>query len=383
MPVKQARIPSVHFEYCALQKEENKENVKYNQAAVSYQPRRRHLSLVDINRDDGGRVVSVGEIGGWSMEEEVIFDKDMHDRVNSVQKLNTAKIGNVYEEDFENTILSDEFISSEVSLHGQDWNELINKGDIGDDLEDSVFPSRSRFESAVDSLKKARFRSVDVFEVNEQYTIISTKEELLPEEDIFTAEVPTSTSNPVPIDVVDIDKEDGKAVYDSEIVTYMRELEKKFTLNMDFLDDGSVSHSMRSILVDWIVQVQHHLKLGQETLYRTVSMLDMVLHRRDVDSDKLQLLGITCLLVGSKLEEYYPVDMEKLLHLTENSYNLREVLEMELVMIEVLDFQVEHFVNSFNNVNLCYSPPSSTFPVPKCSFSAISKPLSTHQTQLS
>ena len=53
MPVKHTRIPSVHFEYCALQKEENKENVKYNQAAVSYQPRRRHLSLVDINRDDG------------------------------------------------------------------------------------------------------------------------------------------------------------------------------------------------------------------------------------------------------------------------------------------------------------------------------------------
>ena len=66
----------------------------------------------------------------------------------------------------------------------------------------------------------------------------------------------------------------------------------------------------------------------------------MVLERRDVDPDKLQLVGITAMLVASKLEEYYPADIKKLLHLTENSFNLRDVLEMELVMIDVLDFQV-------------------------------------------
>ena len=97
---------------------------------------------------------------------------------------------------------------------------------------------------------------------------------------------------------------------------------------------------MRSILVDWIIQVQHHLKLCQETLYLGIGILDMVIHRRDVDPDKLQLVGVTALLVASKLEEYYPVNIKKLLHLTENSYTRVEVTHMERTVLNVMEFQV-------------------------------------------
>ena len=97
---------------------------------------------------------------------------------------------------------------------------------------------------------------------------------------------------------------------------------------------------MRSILVDWMIQVQHHLLLSQETLYLAVGILDNVLHRRDVDPDNLQLVGITSLLIASKLEEYYPADIKKLLHLTENSYNRFQVLQMERTILGVMEFQV-------------------------------------------
>ena len=66
----------------------------------------------------------------------------------------------------------------------------------------------------------------------------------------------------------------------------------------------------------------------------------MVIHRRDVDTDKLQLVGITALLVASKLEEYYPVDLKKLLHLTENSYTRQQITHMERTILGVLEFQV-------------------------------------------
>ena len=106
----------------------------------------------------------------------------------------------------------------------------------------------------------------------------------------------------------------------------------------EFLEDGSITANMRGILVDWIIQVQHHMKLCQETLYLAVGILDMVLHRRDVDTDKLQLVRITALLVASKLEEYYAVDIKKLLHLTENSYTRLQVTHMERTLLGVLDF---------------------------------------------
>jgi len=144
----------------------------------------------------------------------------------------------------------------------------------------------------------------------------------------------------VPDGVVNIEVEDGLYEYSREVVVYLMELETVNPIPVDFLEEGSISVIMRSILVDWLIQVQHHLKLCQETLYLAVGILDMVLHRRDVDTDKLQLVGITALLVASKLEEYYPADMKKLLHLTENSYSRLQITHMERTILGVLEFQV-------------------------------------------
>ena len=148
------------------------------------------------------------------------------------------------------------------------------------------------------------------------------------------------SQDPLPEGVINIDVDDGLYEYSREVVVYLKGMERTTTVPSSYLDDGSVTPNMRSILVDWLIQVQHHLKLCQESLYLAVGILDLVLHRRDVDPNKLQLVGITALLVASKLEEYYPVDIKKLLHLTENSYTRKEVIHMETVLCEVLDFQV-------------------------------------------
>ena len=44
--------------------------------------------------------------------------------------------------------------------------------------------------------------------------------------------------------------------------------------------------------------------------------------------------------VASKCEEYYPADLKKLVHLTENSYKEQDVFDMELVLLGVVHFQV-------------------------------------------
>ena len=51
-------------------------------------------------------------------------------------------------------------------------------------------------------------------------------------------------------------------------------------------------------------------------------------------------MGITSLYVASKCEEYYPADLKKLVHLTENSYKEQDVFDMELVLLGVVHFQV-------------------------------------------
>merc|ERR1719427_1730281 len=332
-----------------LEDKENENPAKPSNFPTNLQAntRRRHLSLVDTNRD-GGRTVSVSELGGWTEREEVIAEKGrLSSVVDSLQKHRRngswAKVQEIHD-DVDDSSLSKEWtMTSDFSLQGYDWNDLVEKSHASEELEESVFQDRSRFLSVADSLKKLRSISPreDDYESDVRLDF-STRDEFLPPvkyKDVPSLDLSKTTYETLPEDVVNID-EDGKTDYGAEIVIYLRKLEKSFILNDDFLEDSSVSHSMRSILVDWLVQVQHHLKLSQETLYLAVSMLDLVLDRRDVDPDKLQLVGITSLLVATKLEEYYPVEGGKLLHLTENSYTWREVLEMELVLIEVLDFQL-------------------------------------------
>lgn len=60
---------------------------------------------------------------------------------------------------------------------------------------------------------------------------------------------------------------------------------------------------MRSILIDWLIDVHYSLCLLQETLYLTIELLDKFLSIRMVSKNKLQLVGVTALMVAAKYEE--------------------------------------------------------------------------------
>merc|ERR1712025_224495 len=174
-------------------------------------------------------------------------------------------------------------------------------------------------------------------------TTTHTGESLSPPESELISQIPLIALDDqeyLPEGVINIEVDDGLYEYSRYIVLYLMHLETTDPIPPNFLEEGSITANMRSILVDWLIQVQHHLKLCQETLYLAVGILDMVLHRRDVHAEKLQLVGITALLVASKLEEYYPADIKKLLHLTENSFSRLQVTHMERTMLKVLEFQV-------------------------------------------
>ena len=70
--------------------------------------------------------------------------------------------------------------------------------------------------------------------------------------------------------------------------------------------------------------------------------VDQVLSLCDIDAGRLQLVGITALWIGSKLEEYYPAELTKLTYLTEDSYTLRQILHMEGRILQLINFQLHY-----------------------------------------
>ena len=56
---------------------------------------------------------------------------------------------------------------------------------------------------------------------------------------------------------------------------------------------------MRSILVEWLVEVAEEYNLELETLYLTISYLDRFLSVMSVLRGKLQLVGVTAMFIAA------------------------------------------------------------------------------------
>lgn len=60
-----------------------------------------------------------------------------------------------------------------------------------------------------------------------------------------------------------------------------------------------VTPTMRGVLVDWLVEVADEYKLLSETLHLTVSYIDRFLSLKTVNKKRLQLLGVSAMLIAS------------------------------------------------------------------------------------
>lgn len=67
-----------------------------------------------------------------------------------------------------------------------------------------------------------------------------------------------------------------------------------------------INEKMRSITVDWLLEVHNRFKLMPETLYLTINILDRYLSSTDIPKKELQLVGISSMLIACKYEEIYP-----------------------------------------------------------------------------
>lgn len=71
------------------------------------------------------------------------------------------------------------------------------------------------------------------------------------------------------------------------VANYMETVQKDVTANM------------RAILVDWLVEVAEEYKLVSDTIYLAVSYIDRFLSVNPTNRHRLQLLGVSSMLIAS------------------------------------------------------------------------------------
>ncbi|XP_077375545.1 G2/mitotic-specific cyclin-B2 isoform X2 [Festucalex cinctus] len=147
----------------------------------------------------------------------------------------------------------------------------------------------------------------------------------------------------VPVD--DVDEQDADmpqlcSEYVKDIYKYLHHLEVEQPVRANYMQGYEITHRMRALLIDWMVQVHSRFQLLQETLYLSVAVLDRFLQIHPVSRTKLQLVGVTAMLVASKYEEMYPPLVRDCAYITDKAFTNAQILEMETLILKSLNFQL-------------------------------------------
>merc|ERR1719499_2783951 len=109
----------------------------------------------------------------------------------------------------------------------------------------------------------------------------------------------------------------------------------------NFMDaQPDINSRMRSVLVDWLVEVHFGFRLKQETLFLAVNLLDRYLSVAAVERSRLQLVGVVALFVAAKFEEMRPPPVRRLAYMTAGAYSEEEIMSFECLFLAKLGFKV-------------------------------------------
>ncbi|KAJ5782555.1 hypothetical protein N7457_004329 [Penicillium paradoxum] len=131
------------------------------------------------------------------------------------------------------------------------------------------------------------------------------------------------------------------AEYGDEIFLHLRKKEIDMLPVPDYMARQSeLQWSMRSVLMDWLVQVHQRFNLLPETLFLTVNYIDRFLSYKVVSMGKLQLVGATAIFIAAKFEEITAPSVQEIVYMVDGGYSVAEILKAERFMLTILDFDL-------------------------------------------
>ncbi|KAJ4898886.1 Cyclin-B2-2 [Raphanus sativus] len=146
--------------------------------------------------------------------------------------------------------------------------------------------------------------------------------------------------------VLDIDGDDvnnplAVVEYVEDLHEFYRKNERFSCVPQDYMGQQfDITDKMRAILIDWLIEVHDKFELMNETLYLTVNLIDRFLSKQAVVRKKLQLVGLVALLLACKYEEVSVPIVEDLVVISDKAYTRNDVLEMEKIMLNTLQFNM-------------------------------------------
>ena len=138
---------------------------------------------------------------------------------------------------------------------------------------------------------------------------------------------------------VQIPKDYINTIYYNLLVEENKEITSKPVYNY-MKKQKEINDQMRSILVDWIIDVHHKFGFTDETLFMTILIIDRYCSLEQMSRIKYQCLGITALMIACKHEEINVPKVDDFIYITDNAYTKEEVFKMENDVLSKLNFEL-------------------------------------------
>jgi len=145
--------------------------------------------------------------------------------------------------------------------------------------------------------------------------------------------------------------------YAEDLLARLFQDEVAFRPRADYMDrQAELNGKMRSILVDWLIEVHTKYNMQYETLHLAINIMDRYLSLRTIQRKRLQLLGVVAMCIAAKFEEIDPPRTGEFAYITDYTYSKKEIVDFEARVLAVLNFDVvvptpAHFLEAFLEAN--------------------------------
>ncbi|XP_004491216.1 G2/mitotic-specific cyclin S13-7 [Cicer arietinum] len=140
------------------------------------------------------------------------------------------------------------------------------------------------------------------------------------------------------IDATDKDNELAATEYIDDIYKFYKLTEEDGRVHDYMVSQPDINAKMRSILVDWLIEVHRKFELMPETFYLTLNIVDRFLSTKVVPRNELQLVGISSMLIASKYEEIWAPEVNDFVIISDSAYVREQVLIMEKTILRNLEW---------------------------------------------
>lgn len=102
----------------------------------------------------------------------------------------------------------------------------------------------------------------------------------------------------------------------------------------------NVTVNMRRILMDWLLEVATDLRASDDLFFSAAKLVDAFSCSRVQSRDTYQLLGMTCMMICSKLYEINPIDLSFCEYICDSTYSEEDFMRKEKDILQTFDFKI-------------------------------------------